>query len=143
MVERKLTEDLSRIPICTSDFLQDVSIELGRRMKSVRTQRRGDRIEFRVTRVEFKGKDVESLDVTCWLEKGSYIQVVVLENGVANYMFREPFQDKHDTARYTGFIVSLKGWEACDVAYLIRDSLRNDVGIQNFWRKLQDEQKGK
>jgi hypothetical protein len=143
MVKRKLTEDLSRIPICTSDFLQDVSIELGRRMESVRSQRRLARLEFRVNSVEFEGQDVESLDVTCWIEKGSYIQVVVLENGVANYMFCESFQHKHDTARYTGFIATLNGWEACDVANLIRDSLRNDVGIQNLWRKLHDEQKSK
>ena len=134
-----MTEDVSRIPICTSDFLQDICIELGRRMKSVRYQRRSARLEFRVSTLEFEGEDLEGFDATCWIGKGSYVQVVVVENGVANCMFRDAFEHKHDTARYTGFKVTLKGWEACDMATLIRDSLCDVEGIRDFWRKLQDE----
>jgi hypothetical protein len=88
-----------------------------------------------------EGEDLESFNAISWNDRGCYIQVVVAENGVANYMFREEFQHKHDTARYTGFKATLKGWEACEVANLIRNTLRDDVGIQDIWRKLQEEKK--
>jgi hypothetical protein len=138
---RKQSEDLSRIPSCSSDFLQDITIELGRRLKSVRYQSRSGKIEFRVTRIEREEEEMECFDVTRWMANGSYIQVVVVENGIANYMFREEFEHKHDKARYTGFIATLKGWETSDIANLIADSLKNEAGIRSFWLKLHNEKK--
>ena len=127
-------EDLSRVPICASDFLQEVTIELGKRLKTIRYRK--DRLEFRAKITEHYGQDLECFDAIRSLAKSSYIQVVLLENGEANYMYREPLAHKHDHARYIGFAVVLKDWEPCQVANLIRDSLIDEIGIREVWQKL-------
>jgi hypothetical protein len=131
---RQTAQNLSRIPICTSDFLQDVTIELGKRLKTVR--HRGGRLEFRTKISEHAGEELEYFDATLWLGRDSYIQVVVLENGEANYMYCVPRERKQGRARYIGFVVKLTGWEPSQVANLIRDSLVDEIGIREVWQKL-------
>jgi hypothetical protein len=50
--EAKMIEDHWRIPICESEFLQDVSIELGKRLKAIRYAAKGERLEFRTSTTE-------------------------------------------------------------------------------------------
>src|SRR5258708_234407 len=99
-------EDLSRIPICTTDFLQDICLELGMRMNPVRVLRKADRLEFRVTTIEYEDEELESFDAVCLIENGSYIQVVIVESGIANYMFCQRSSRQSDP-HYIGFIASL------------------------------------
>jgi hypothetical protein len=56
--------DKSRIPICQSDLLQDVTIELGRHLKGIRYRCRSDGLEFEVSRD--KDTDHEAISIVNW-----------------------------------------------------------------------------
>jgi hypothetical protein len=131
-----MIDDHSRIPVCESDFLQDVSIELGRRLKSLRHRAKPGRLEFRISTTERDDGEWECFDVTCWMGRSGYIQVVICENGVANYMYCETVARKHDTTRYEGYIITIAGWTPSKVADLMHDSLLDENDVRKTWRKL-------
>src|ERR1700760_529429 len=105
-----MIEDHSRIPVCESDFLQDISIELGKRLKSVRYRTKSGRLEFRTSTTEVDELERECFDAIRRLSCDEYIHVVVCENGDANYLRQEPFAHKHDTARYQAYVITVAGW---------------------------------
>jgi len=136
-----MIEDLSRIPVCESEFLQDVSIELGKRLKTVRDAAKGKKLEFRISTTERDDAEWECFDAVQWMGRGEYVQIVVCENGAANYVYREPQAHKHDTASYETYIISVAGWSPYEVADLMRDSLLGDAGVRAIWRKFDQRKK--
>ncbi len=131
-----MVEDHSHIPICESEFLQDVSIELGKRLKSLRYHTRSGRLEFRISTTESDDAEWECFDVIRWKGRSEYVQVVICENRSANYVYREPLKNRHDTARYEAYIITVAGWTTYEVADLIRDSLLDDNDVRETWRKF-------
>ncbi len=135
-----MIEDHWRIPICESEFLQDVSIELGKRLKAIRYAAKGERLEFRTSTTENDHGEWECFDAIRWMKQSEYLQVVVCENGAANFVYRQPLVHKHDTARYEAYIINVANWTPYEVADLMRDSLLNDIGVRETWRRF-DERK--
>ncbi len=136
-----MIEDRSRIPLCESDFLQDVSIELGKRLKAVSYATKSGRLEFRISTAERDDGEWECFDAIRWMGRGEYIQVVVCENGAANYVYREPSAHKHNATHYEGYVISVAGWASYDVADLLRDSLMDEVGVRDTWYKFDQRKK--
>jgi predicted metalloprotease with PDZ domain len=141
-MEAAMTENHSRIPVCESDFLQDVSIELGKRLKSVRYQTKTGGLEFNTSTTEIDDREWECFDAIRRLSGHEYVHVVVCENGDANFLRREPFAHKHDTARYQAYVITVAGWTSYEVANLIRGSLLKEDDVLDVWRRLDQRKRG-
>ena len=137
-----MIEDHSRIPVCESDFLQDVSIELGRRLKSVRYRTSPGRLEFSTSTTEIDDREWECFDAIRRLSGDEYIHVVVCENGDANFLRREPYAHKHDTARYQAYVITVAEWTPYEVADFIRSSLLMEDEVLDVWRRLDQRKQG-
>jgi len=134
-----MTNDNSRIPICRSELLQDVTIELGRRLRGVRYVAKRRELQFHVYSITIDDHEVEFFEAVRWKQQGSYIQVTVGENYEAEFEYRRPFPHKHSKAEYLRFKASLAGCNAPAIAEIIRESLRCICGVDAmlaYWRTL-------
>lgn len=130
--------DKSRIPLCQSDFLQGVTIHLGRWLKGLRYQTGG--VEFYV---DFDD-DLERFRAINWLGGAGYIEVIVWENSELFYIRREPRAGKKQlTTRAfdTKYRVVPGKLDEHQVANLIRDTLKETwiapgKDMQTIWSTL-------
>jgi hypothetical protein len=126
--------DKSRIPICESACLQDVTIELGRRLRAVRYAQRIGTLEFEVKEDRSLLIPLEKFVAALYLPHSEYICVALWEDQTANYIYRKPKLNR-EKATYVRFWSDLRAWSAAQVAELIRDSLLDKEDIREVWQK--------
>ena len=136
------TPDKSRIPLCRSDFLQGVTIRLGRWLKGLRYQ--SGTVEFNVDCDD----DSEKFRASVRLSGGGYIEVNVWESGELLYVRREPREGKKwltEHATYTKYRIMPGKLDEYQIANLIRDTLKKTwiapgEDMQTFWGKLGEKE---
>lgn len=137
--ESLMKPDNSRIPDCRSELLQDVSIELGRRLRGVRYVARGRKLQFRVYNLTIDDHEVEFFQAIRWEQQNSYIEITVGENHEATFVYRKPFPHKHARSEHIRFRASLAGLNAYAIAEIMRESLRCMSGVSamlTYWRTI-------
>jgi hypothetical protein len=90
-------------------------------------------LEFSIR--ERDDQTVDQFSVTSWGRSGGYVQVVVTETKLANYVRRFERQAKGAKAEYLAFQADLTDLDAVEVALFIRDSLFDEPKAMNFWRQ--------
>ncbi len=116
------------IPICKNEFLQDVSIELGKRLNSLKY--RAQSLEFSV------GWDEnERLSVTVHKDHRAYIEVIIWENKFGMYVNRKPYL-KHELAQYIKYRAILSTLDFRQVGQLVRESILEEPDALIFWKTM-------
>jgi hypothetical protein len=126
-----LKDGRNKIPLCRSDFLQDITIALGRRsLKSLRQAHR--MLTFAVTDEGRDGESCERLDIEAKELSGALTKIVIWEDASALIYFRES-RPKRSPARVFKMHAHLDGLNAEDVAELIRATLRDFGSVKENW----------
>lgn len=126
-------KDKSRIPLCRSRLLQDVTIALGRRsLKSLRQSHRS--LTFEVGKDCVEGASVERLDFEARTWGGRLTRVVLWEDALSWMYCRE------ETTNVPGksaveIQADLATMSAQGIADLIRKTLVDPVFAEGEWRR--------
>jgi hypothetical protein len=130
--------DNSRIPVCRSSFLQDIGIELGRRLKSVRQRTKSGRLHFKI--LESDSEEcflISRWSSATWVERLGYIEIMIWDNKTANYTLQEPYL-KQEFRKSVEYKASLHQLNASQIAELVRDSLLDKEGAREYWQNLNE-----
>jgi hypothetical protein len=122
----------SPIPLCRSEFLQDVSIELGRTLNAL--PYRQQELEFTV-REKDEEMASDQLSTTVRKQAGSYVQVVITAGGMGNFVQKFEQEVKGLGSEYVALAADLTDLSAAEIARLIRDSLYGDSDAIAFWKR--------
>ena len=120
------------IPVCRSEFLQDVTIALGRRsLKSLR--HRNAALHFAVSEEEVNGEPHERLDIEVRTRSGASTNITIWQDGVTwvHSRLREGLPTR--TAFETH--ANLAGMDYAEVASLIRATLCDLESVQHIWKE--------
>ena len=126
-------EEQRRIPFCNSPFLQDVTIELGRRsLKSVRRSKRT--LDFAVSKEDVDGVVLERLDIEARDSCEFMTKITLWENG-SSWVFCA--KGKKNTPWQVAFEThaNLAGMKAEQIAELIRGTLRELGDVRPVWEE--------
>jgi len=125
-------KDKTKIPLCRSDFLQDVTISLGRR--SLKSIRKSNQLTFEVSEECIEGKSLERLDVEAESWSEGLTRIVLWEDAVS-YMYSH--EVKHPTPDRPAIEIqaNLAGMSPEDVAALIRATLTDPVQAKGEWHR--------
>lgn len=113
----------SAIPICRSDFLQDVTIALGRRsLKSLRMS--NPTLVFTVSEDEVNGLSVERLDIEARTTLGRLTKMTLWEDGRSWVWSRDRAKKtKKQPTPTLDVYATLVGLQPDDIAELLRATL--------------------
>lgn len=124
----------SAIPLCRSEFLQDVTIALGRRsLKSLRYNNRS--LQFAVSHQDSNGEVFERLEIEVHRSSRGMTAMILWENGTALVYFRVPQPNKSLPTRKFELHANLSGMDAEDVAGLIRATLADFASVRHIWQQ--------
>lgn len=133
MVVCDMVKKRNLIPLCRSTFLQDVTIELGRRsLKSIRYQ--NPTLEFDVAEEEVEGSPMERLEIETRNITGGITAMTIWANGVAWVYFRS-HRNKASSEHFFQTHANFSGMTTEQIAQLLRDTLADPVSVRKLWEQ--------
>jgi hypothetical protein len=122
------------IPLCRSDFLQDVTIALGRRsLKSLRMS--NPTLVFTVSEDDVNGLAVERFDIEARAQLGRLTKMTLWEDGTCWVYSRERGKkNQKQPAPTLDLRATLSGMEADEIAKLLRLTLTDPQSTEKEWR---------
>jgi hypothetical protein len=123
----------SPLPLCRSEFLQNVVIELGRRsLKSLRYS--NPTLTFEVEDEAFEGTTMERLNIEARATLGSLTKIAIWEDGHSSLYFRE-FLHESRPAKGVELHANLAAMKVDLVAELIRATLSDFHSVKHVWQR--------
>ena|SRR6266850_1985944 len=128
-----MSSDKTAIPLCHSQFLQDLTIALGRR--SLKSLRRAHKIlKFEVTQEEVEGVPYERLNIEAHDRLDRITKITAWEDAefwiYSQIRTGKPLQHSATKSR-----ANLAGLSSEYIAELIRTTLRNFESAEQTWRQ--------
>jgi hypothetical protein len=121
------------IPVCRSEFLQDLTIALGRRsLKSLR--HKNSTLDFDATEEEIDGVSSERLDIAARTRSGSLTKITIWEDGISWVYFRQS-HSKSSPSQTFEMHANLTGMGIEDMANLVRATLSDFESTRQVWER--------
>jgi hypothetical protein len=132
--KRRALRKRSRLPLCHSAFLQDVTIALGRRsLKSLRYS--NPVLKFEVKNEDADDRTIERMNIEAQARLDVLVKLSIWDDGIAWIYIRQK-QSKTPAFRKFEAHANLAGMGPDEVAELIRTTLKNPFAMEGTWTNL-------
>lgn len=140
-LSKSMKKETGKLPLCKSDYLQDLTIALGRlSLKSVRQSYKA--LEFSATFEEVGDATIERLNIDGQNLHNGYTKIVVWENATAWACHLErrksALERRNSPTMAQELLATFSDMEIEDVAELIRATLKDFESNRAKWQRHAD-----